>query len=249
MLMIFGISFQKLRIKLQHTIQIEGLQVQQVLRVHLAVLTLKDFCSLVHRFDSGLNFRKLLRFNQICLVQQHTVCEGHLFDRFVFDTLGLLLVQMLHDVFGVHHCDNAVKLVHALNVLIHEEGLCNRSRIGKACSFDDDCIKLGHLLVQSLQRLHQITSHSTANAPIHHLDDLFTGVLLLGNNLVVHTYRTKLILNDCKLQFVRLVRQDVIQQSRLPAAQKARQHSTWNNLSGWHDRPFTPHQRVSQRDY
>ena len=60
--------------------------------------------------------------DEIGLVEQHQVREGHLLGRLVE------LVDVLLEMFGVHHRDDGVELELVLELVVEEEGLRHRAR-------------------------------------------------------------------------------------------------------------------------
>src|SRR3712207_9401236 len=53
------------------------------------------------------------------------------------------------EVLGVHHGDDGVELRRALHVLVGEEGLGDRGRVGQPRGLDDDAVELAAALHQA----------------------------------------------------------------------------------------------------
>jgi hypothetical protein len=79
-------------------------------------------------------------------------------------------------VAAVDQSDDAVEAEVALHVLIDEECLRNRPRVGEAGGFDDDAVELVATLHQVAQDADQVAAHGAADAPVVHLEDLFVGI-------------------------------------------------------------------------
>jgi hypothetical protein len=67
--------------------------------------------------------------------------------------------------------------------------------------------------VQPLEGLDQIPSHCAANAAIHHLDNIFIGIL--RKSFFINPDFAELVLDDCKAQSVVRAIEDVVQESGL----------------------------------
>ena len=90
-----------------------------------------------------------------------------------------------------HH---GVKPGLGADILIHEEGLGNRGRIGKAGGFDDDGVKATGPAHQTLDHADQVAAHSAADAAIVHLVNLFVG---FDDQIVVDADLAEFIDNHC----------------------------------------------------
>ena len=134
----------------------------------------------------------------------------------IFLPLGLLFIETGDDVLRIDDGDDAVQLVHLLNVLIDKKGLNDRSRIGKASRLDEDPIEAFHALVELLERLHEVSTDGAADAAVHDLDDLLVDVL--GQNFLVDADVAKLIFDDGEFHPMSLVVENVVEQSGLARA-------------------------------
>mmetsp|Transcript_10498 Transcript_10498/g.18994 ORF Transcript_10498/g.18994 Transcript_10498/m.18994 type:complete len:200 (+) Transcript_10498:662-1261(+) len=166
--------------------------------------------------------------HKVCLVQNYTVGKSNLLHTLILHTFRLLLFKMRHHMLRVHNGHNAIKLVLAADVIIHEKGLRHRGRVCQTCCLNEDGIKGLHLGIQSLQSLHQIPTDCAADASIHHLNDLFVGFLC--EYFLVHTNFAKLVLNDGKAQAMVRRLQNVVHQRRLSRAKETCQNCDRDHL-------------------
>ena len=103
------------------------------------------------------------------MLSKHDVGEGD---------LVLCLARILEpqrQMLGVDQRDDGVELGLGAHVLIHEEGLRDRHRIGEPGRLDDDCIKAARAAHQTLDDADQIAAHRAAYAAIVHLVDFLVG--------------------------------------------------------------------------
>ena len=142
--------------------------------------------------------------------------------------LGLLFIETGDDVLRIDDGDDAVQLVHLLNVLINEKCLNYRRWIGKASRLDEDPIEAFHALVELLERLHEVSTDGAADAAVHDLDDLLVDVL--GQNFLVDTDVSKLVFDDGEFHPMSLVVENVVEQSGL-----ARAPVVFDNVGEWID--------------
>ena len=129
---------------------------------------------------------------------------------------GLLFIETGDDVLRIDDGDDAVQLVHLLNVLIYEKGLNYRRGIGKASRLDEDPIEAFHALVELLERLHEVSTDGAADTAVHDLDDLLVDVL--RQNFLVDSDVSKLVFDDGEFHPMSLVVENVVEQSGLARA-------------------------------
>ena len=77
-------------------------------------------------------------FDEIDLVENHAIGEGDLLDRLVLGALGLLLVQVLLDVLGIHEGDDAVEPRKLLTLSSTKKVCATGGGIGHARGLDQD---------------------------------------------------------------------------------------------------------------
>jgi hypothetical protein len=104
---------------------------------------------------------------------------------------------LLHCVLGIDHGDDGVKQVMVGHVIVDEEGLGDRPRIGKTCGFDHHPLEGDFAgapaLLQVVKDANQITTHGAAYASVVHLHDLL--VAILNEEFVVDAFLAKLVLD------------------------------------------------------
>mmetsp|Transcript_67804 Transcript_67804/g.189269 ORF Transcript_67804/g.189269 Transcript_67804/m.189269 type:complete len:318 (+) Transcript_67804:588-1541(+) len=231
--LMLAVRVQELGLLLQRAFEVKGANVEHTIDRNLRLRAALDGRELVDALQASLDALQVRLRHQVCLVEQHAVGEGYLLDRLVLDALGLLLVEVLLDVLGVDERHNAIEPREGLDLLVDEEGLRNRCRIGQACRLDDDAIEpqntspLAHRKL--LQHCDQVLSHCAADAAVHHLNDFLVSLHLgvLFDELIVDADLAELILDDCDLLPVRR-RQDMVEKRRLATAKEAGNHGHRN---------------------
>mmetsp|Transcript_58076 Transcript_58076/g.147471 ORF Transcript_58076/g.147471 Transcript_58076/m.147471 type:complete len:306 (+) Transcript_58076:162-1079(+) len=213
---------QESRLRLQHPVQREASDADDLVQVNLGILCANDLHTSVNLPDLGLHLGQLLFRHEVHLVQQDAVGEGYLLHGLVLDALGLLLPQMLQHMLRVDHGDDAVQDHPGLHVVVREESLRHRGGVREASRLDDDAIEplaVRHRALQdAAQTLDEIAAHGAADAAVVHLDDLLRAEVLFGHDeLVINTYLTELVLDDREALAVRTL-QDVVQQRGLAGA-------------------------------
>jgi hypothetical protein len=79
-------------------------------------------------------------------------------------------------VLGVGHRHDRVEPGLRLpHVLVHEEGLRHRRRIGEARGLDDDGVELALALHQPFDDADEVAAHGAADAAVVHLEDFLVG--------------------------------------------------------------------------
>jgi len=79
-------------------------------------------------------------------------------------------------------------------------------------------VELFNSLVKPLERLHEISANSAADATIHHLDDLLVDGL--GKDLFVNANLSEFILDDGEFHAVGGVIEDVVEQRRFASSEE-----------------------------
>merc|ERR1719453_1026484 len=109
---------------------------------------------------------------------------------------------MLDDMLCIYECEDAVQAHVLLHEIVGKECLGNWCRVGETSCLDHHPIQRFVVLLCILDQLfepdNEITSDSTANATIVHLDNVFffcEGTPL--DKAIVDAYFTELILDHC----------------------------------------------------
>mmetsp|Transcript_29950 Transcript_29950/g.75126 ORF Transcript_29950/g.75126 Transcript_29950/m.75126 type:complete len:417 (+) Transcript_29950:116-1366(+) len=215
---------QKVGVLLQHLLQVKGLDAQHLGEVHLGVLRLDDVRNLVDAPDALLDVRLLARVHEVRLVQQDAVRKRNLLDRLVDDAVLLLLVQVLHDMLGVHDGEDGVQAHAGLDLVVHKKGLRHGRGVRQAGRLHQDGVQLLLALHELGQDADEVAAHRAAYAAVVHLKDLLLG---LHHQRVVDAHLAILVLHHRDLQAV-VGLEDVVHEGGLPAAQEPRHHRYWD---------------------
>ena len=114
----------------------------------------------------------------------------------------------------------ASSLVLAADVLVDEEGLRHRRRVGQAGGLDDDGVELALAPHQALDDADQVAAHGAADAAVVHLEHFLVGA---DDQLVVDADLAELVDDHGVFLAVRLG-QDAVEQGGLAGAEIAGQH-------------------------
>ena len=114
----------------------------------------------------------------------------------------------------------ASSLVLAADILVHEEGLRHRRRVGEARGLDDDGVELALAPHQPVEDAHQIAAHGAADAAVVHLEHFLVGA---DHEVVVDADLAEFVDDDGVFLAVRLG-QDAVEQRGLAGAEIAGQH-------------------------
>ena len=123
---------------------------------------------------------------------------------------------------GVHQRDDRIEQVVIADVLVHEERLRHRARIGHAGGLDDHALEIELLRfalgLQLAEDAHQVAAHGAADAAVVHLDDLLARIL--HQQFVVDAGLAEFVLDHGDAAAVLLL-EDAVEQRGLAAAEKA----------------------------
>ena len=114
----------------------------------------------------------------------------------------------------------ASSLVLRADVLVDEEGLRHRRRIGEAGGLDDDGVELALAPHQPLDDADQVAAHGAADAAVVHLEHFLVGA---DDQLVVDADLAEFVDDHGVFLAVRLG-QDAVEQRGLAGAEIAGQH-------------------------
>jgi hypothetical protein len=218
--LVLGIGIEELGIVGEHPVEVERPDVEDAVEVDLAVAGAHDRRDRVDLADPPLDLGELVGVDQVDLVEHHPVGERELLDRLVLDALGLVVVEVLQEVLGVDHRDDRVEPQLARDLVVDEERLRHRCRVGEAGGLDHDLVELVAALHQVAEDADQVAAHGAADAAVVHLEDLLLGVEHEG---VVDADLAELVLDDGDPLAV-LLGEDVVQQRRLAGAEEPGEH-------------------------
>ncbi len=173
--------------------------------------------------DPRLDVGELFFRHQVGLVEQNDIGKGDL-------VLGLRRVlEPVLEPFGVRDRHNGVELGLGADLLVHEEGLRHRRRVGEPRGLDDDGVELALAPHQPVDDAHEVAAHRAADAAIVHLEDFFVGV---DDQIIVDADLAELVDDHGELLAVRF-RQDAVEQGRLAGAEIAGQHGDGDFFGRW----------------
>ena len=161
-----------------------------------------------------LDAAQLVAADQIGLVEQDHVGKADLFLR-----LGAV-GKALHQVLGVGHGDHGIELGPLAHIVVHEEGLRHRHRIGQARGLHQDAVEAARPLHQPLDDADQVAAHRAAHAAIVHLEDF---LVALDDEVVVDVDLAELVDDDGVFLAV-VLGQDTVEERGLAGAEIAGEH-------------------------
>ena len=198
--------------------QVEGAPAEDAAEIHAGPLGLVHGGVRIDGPDAGLDLVQLVGGDEIDLVEQDGVGEGDLFQGLV------AVVDAAEEVVRVHQRHHRVQGDLALDVLVDEERLHHRRRVGEAGGFDEDAVEAALALEQGGDDVDQVAAHGAADAAVVHLEHFFVGV---HHQVVVDALLAEFVDDDGVFLAV-LFGQDPVQQGRLARAQVAGQHGYGN---------------------
>ena len=182
----------------------------------------------VDRADAGLDGVELvLRRHEVGLVEDDDVREGDLVLRF-----GRIL-EPVGEPFGVGHRDDGVEPGRVRDVLVHEEGLRHRRRVGEAGRLDDDGVELALALHQPVEDADEVAAHGAADAAVVHLEHF---LVRADDEIVVDADLAELVDDDGVFLAV-LLGEDAVQERGLAGAEIAGEDGD-GDLVGHRDAPY-----------
>ena len=205
---------QELRLDVEDAVEIEGVAAEHFVERDLRALGPVQLGVGIDGADAGLDLAQFGRRHQVGLVEQDHVGEGDLVLR-----LGRILEPVLEPL-GVGHGHHRVEPGAAADVLVDEEGLRHRRRIGEAGGLDDDGVELALAAHQALDDADQVAAHGAADAAVVHLEHFLVGA---DDQLVVDADLAELVDDHGVFLAVRLG-QDAVEQGGLAGAEIAGQH-------------------------
>ncbi len=222
--MVVMVMIEEMRIVFQRALEIEGALIEHAGEIDAGAAGLVDAGRRVDGADDILDLRQFFRRHEVGLVDQHDVGKGDL----VFGLAAVLEAQ--RQVLGVDEGDHGVELGLGAHVVVHEEGLGDRHRIGKARGLDDDAVEAAGAAHQAFDDADQVAAHRAADAAVVHLVDLFVG---LDDEVVVDADLAELV-DDDRIFLAVVLRQDAVEQGRLAGAEIAGENGNGNwLLAAW----------------
>src|SRR5688572_14717676 len=198
----------------ERALQIEGADIEDLVDRRIRVFRTQDPRRAVDAADAPLDALERGRVDEIRLVEQHEVGER--------DLLGGLvqLVDVLFEMLRVDHRHDGVELELILEIVVEEERLRDRARIGHARGLDQDVVELVAALQELSQDADQVAAHRAADAAVVGFEQL---LFRADDELGIDADLAELVLDDRDPLAV-LLRQDAIQQGGFSGAKKAREY-------------------------
>ena len=212
------IAVQEFRLDVEDAVEIERVAAQHLIECDLRALRAVQLGVRIDAADASLDLAQLRVGHQIGLVDQDHVGEGDLVLRF-----GRVLETILEPL-GVGDGDHRIELGLAADVLVDEEGLRHRRRIGEARGLDDDGVELALAAHQAFDDANEVAAHGAADAAVVHLEDFFVGA---DHQLVVDADLAEFIDDHGVFLAVRLG-QNAVEQRGLAGAEIAGEHGDGN---------------------
>mmetsp|Transcript_78125 Transcript_78125/g.173165 ORF Transcript_78125/g.173165 Transcript_78125/m.173165 type:complete len:360 (-) Transcript_78125:227-1306(-) len=222
---------RNLALVLEEARGVEGVNGQELLDRQcvrgLGQAALLDGHQCVHTPDGVARLPEACWVHRIHLIQQHLVSEGNLLCRLVHGVRWPLTIQLLQEVHGVDHGDDAVDLAMGIHYGIVAEAFANGPRVGDASSLDQDPVDHGiwdpsfqallHRLHDVLESFHEVVPHGAAETTVVQDGDGLHRLLLahcLVHQHLVDWHCAQLIL-DHRVSLPMLRAEDIIEEGRL----------------------------------
>src|SRR5262245_36213468 len=214
MIVVVPALLQELGLDREDALQIERAAVEDLVERDPALLGAVDARVAVDPPDLGLDLRQLLGRHEVGLVEQNHVGEGDL-------VLGLVAVgEPVEEELGVDHGHHRVELGLGAHLVVDEEGLRDRRRVGQPGGLDDHPVQLVGPLHQPADHAYQIAAHGAADAAVVHLEHLLVGA---DDEVVVDADLPELV-DDHRVAFAVMLGEDAVEQRRLAGAEIAGEH-------------------------
>ena len=152
--------------------------------------------------------------DEIGLVDHDDIGKGDL----VFGLTAVLQAQ--RQVLCINQSHDGIELRLGADVIVHEEGLRDRDRVGEAGRLDDDAVEAARATHQAFDDPDQVATHRAADAAIVHFVDF---LVRLDDQIVVDADFAEFI-DDHGIFLAVVLGEDAIEQCRLAGAEIAGEH-------------------------
>ena len=152
----------------------------------------------------------------------------------------MAVLEPLKDVPGVDHRDDRIEQGPPPDVVVDEEGLGDRRRIGEARGLDQDAVEISRTLYQAAQDADQVAANGAADVSVVHLEHFLVGI---HHEVVVDADHAEFVDDDGVFPPV-LLGQDAVQEGRLAGPEIAGQDGHWDLV---HEEPSLPDQVERRR--
>ena len=208
------VDLQEGRLDVEDAVEVEGVAAEHVVDRDVGARRLVQLGIGVDGADAHLDLPQLGRRHEVGLVEDDDVGEGDLVLR-----LGRVAQPVLQP-FGVGHGDDGVEPRLVGDVLVDEEGLRHRRRIGEAGRLDDDRVELALALHQAVDDADEVAAHGAADAAVVHLEDFLVGA---DDEVVVDADLAELV-DDDGVALAVLLGEDAVEERGLAGAEIAGEH-------------------------
>ena len=201
--------FQELRLDIENAVEVEGVAMQHLGERYGAALRVMEPRIWIDGADARFDLPQVCVADEVRLVDQDHVRKRDL-------VLGFGgVAQPVLEPPGIRDRDDGVELRLAADLLVHEESLGDRRRVGKPRGLHDDGVELALAPHQTLDNADQVAPHRAADAAIVHLEDFLIDA---DDEVVVDADLTELIDDDGVFLPMRF-RQNAVEQCRLAGAE------------------------------
>ena len=142
----------------------------------------------------------------------------------IWSSASRRVLQAQRQVLGVDQRHDRVEPGLGAHVVVHEEGLRHRHRVGEAGGLDDDGVEAAGAAHQALDDADQVAAHRAADAAIVHLVDFLVG---FHDQVVVDADLAELV-DDHGVALAVVFGEDAVEQRGLAGAEIAGQHGHGN---------------------
>ena len=228
MSVVMVVSLQELRLDVEDAVEVEGVAAEHLVERDFGALGAMQPRVRIEPADARLQLGEFARRHQVGLVEQNDVGKGDL-----VLGLGRVLEPVLQPL-GVGDGHHRIEFGLGADLLVHEEGLRHRRRVGQARRLDDDGVELALSPHQPVDDAHQVAAHGAADAAVVHLEHFLVGV---DHQLVVDADFAEFVDDDGVFLAVRLG-QNAVEQRGLAGAEIAGEHGDgdFGGLRGRHRR-------------
>ena len=214
------VADEEVRFDVEDAVEIKGSTLEHIGERDVAFLRAMKGRVRINGPNARLNLPQFRRADEIGLIEDNDVGEGDLVLR-----LGRV-AQALGEPFGVGDRNHGVEPRSLFHVLVDEEGLRHRRRIGEARRLDDDRVEPPLALHQPLDDADEVAAHGAADAAVVHFEHLFVSA---DDELVVDADLAELV-HDDRVALAMRFAQNAVEQGRLAGAQIAGKDGDGNFL-------------------
>ena len=213
-IMIVVVSVEELRIERQDAVEIEGAAIEHAVERNRAALGAVDGRVRIDGADARLDRFSSSGETRSVLLSRITSAKP------ICSCASGLSLERAEKMLGVGDGDDRVELGLGAHVVVHEEGLRHRRRVGEAGGLDQDAVEAAGPLHQPLDDVDEVAAHGAADAAVVHLEHFLVG---LDDEVVVDADLAELVDDDRVLLAV-VLGEDAVEQRRLAGAEVAGEH-------------------------